>query len=53
MCIAGDLLLWARERYVFNVGGRQAVFVVVINASKIGPYNEERYREILQKAKAS
>ncbi|MEM4081846.1 MAG: hypothetical protein QXK71_06490 [Pyrobaculum sp.] len=53
VCIAGDLLLWARERYVFNVGGRQAVFVVVINASKIGPYNEERYREILQKAKAS
>lgn len=51
LCVAGDLVLWAREVYMFSADGKKMSLEVVINASKIGAYSVERYREILQKAK--
>ncbi|MCX8137394.1 hypothetical protein [Pyrobaculum aerophilum] len=52
-CFVGNLLLWAREKYIFTVNEEKASIEFMINATRVGSYSAERYREVLNKAKSS
>jgi hypothetical protein len=53
VCESKGVVLWLRTGYTFRVGGRDVKIEIVINATRLGPYNATRHREALQKAKSA
>ncbi|MFN3804843.1 MAG: hypothetical protein ACK4SY_07285 [Pyrobaculum sp.] len=54
MCIHGDMLLWYTvDMNLLTIGKKVTSMKFSMNATRIGPYNETRYKEILTKAKQS
>ncbi|MGC9050719.1 hypothetical protein [Pyrobaculum sp.] len=53
VCESKGVVLWLRAGYTFRVGGRDVKIEIVMNATRLGPYNATRHREALQKAKSA